>query len=148
MGAIRIDRTQLKAFFGSARGLLVVYFVALAFIAFWPTPVDRAAGSFLLWLGRVVPLLTYARVEFGANMLLFVPFGMLVAWLLPVRRYLAIGLGLVVSAGIEFVQWAALPARTPSIYDVLANTIGATAGFLLTLLVDASAKRRTSADHR
>jgi len=129
--AIRIDRTQLKAFVSSARGLLVVYFAVLALIAFWPTPVDRAAGSFLLWLGRVVPALNYTRVEFGANVLLFVPFGLLVAQVLRVHRYLAVALGFLVSVGIEIVQWLALPARTPSIYDVMANTIGAAIGALI-----------------
>lgn len=129
--AIRIDRTQLKAFVSSARGLLVVYFLLLALIAFWPTPVDRAAGSFLLWLGRVAPALNYTRVEFGANILLFIPFGLLVAQVLRARRYLAVALGFLASIGIELVQWLALPARTPSIYDVLANTIGAALGALI-----------------
>lgn len=134
MDVIRIGRTQLKAIIGSARGLLVVYFVVLAPIAFWPTPVDRAAGSFLLWLGRVVPALNYTRVEFSANVLLFVPFGLLVAQVLRVHRCLAVVLGFLVSVGIEFVQWLALPARTPSIYDVAANTIGAGLGVLIALL--------------
>lgn len=134
MDAIRIDRTQLRVFVSSARGLLVVYFVVLALIAFWPTPVDRAAGSFLLWLGRVVPLLSYSRVEFSSNVLLFVPFGLLVAQLLRSHRYLAVVLGFLARLGIELVQWLALPARTPSIYDVLANTIGAALGFLIVVI--------------
>lgn len=131
MEAIHRDRTQLKRFAGSARGLLVVYVVVLALIAFWPTPVDRAAGSFLLWLGRVVPLLNYTRVEFGANVVLFVPLGILLAQLLTVHRWLAVVIGMLTSAGIELVHWIALPARTPSGYDVLANTIGAGLGYLL-----------------
>mgnify|MGYP001407061018 CR=1 FL=1 len=143
VGGIRIDGAQLKAFFGSARGLLIVYFVALALIAFWPTPIDRAAGSFLLRLGRVVPLLSYTRIEFTANVLLFVPFGVLVALLLRVHRYLAVGFGLGLSIGIECVQWIALPARTPSIYDVLANTAGAALGFLIVQLSAAIRSRRT-----
>ncbi|WP_169923669.1 VanZ family protein [Propionicimonas paludicola] len=133
MTAIRIDRSESKGSVGSARGLLVIYLVILALIGFWPTPVDRAAGSFLLWLGRVVPMLSYTHLEFGANVLLFVPLGLLVTRMLRVHRYLSVVVGLLASVGIELVQWLALPARTPSLYDVLANTLGACLGLLIAL---------------
>ncbi len=116
---------------GSTRVELGVYAVVLALIGFWPSPVDRGTGAFLLWLGRVVPLFSYARLEFLSNVILFVPLGVLVARLLRVRRYLAIGVGLLVSAGIELIQWLLLPARTPSPVDVLANTIGTAFGVLI-----------------
>ena len=116
---------------GSTRVELGVYAVVLALIGFWPRPVDRGVGAFLLWLGRVVPMFSYARLEFVANVILFIPLGVLVARLLRVRSYLAVGVGILVSIGIELVQWLLLPARTPSAYDVLANTIGTAFGVLI-----------------
>jgi hypothetical protein len=56
---------------------LSAYVIALALIAFWPAPVDSGAGPLLRAVTRVFPLLTYARIEFGANILLFVPLGFL-----------------------------------------------------------------------
>ena len=130
---IRIDWTRLKASLGSTPGLLASYVVVLGLIAFWPTPVDRGASAFLLWLGRTIPVLSYARIEFSANVVLFLPLGVLVARMLPSRPWMAIVAGFLASICIELVQWIALPARTPSALDVLSNTLGAAIGCLATV---------------
>ncbi|MFT4307662.1 MAG: VanZ family protein [Microbacterium sp.] len=108
-----------------------VYALVLAAIAVWPTPVDGDAGPLLAFLRRVVPALTYARVEFGANILLFVPFGILLALILRRSRYLVLPIAFVTTVAIESVQGIVLALRTASVLDVVANTVGACVGLLL-----------------
>jgi glycopeptide antibiotics resistance protein len=79
------------------------------------------------WIG-------YGAVESGANVLLFVPFGLLATLgLQPKHRWAPIALGLASSAAIELGQLLFLPARTASWADVLANTSGAALGVLAAL---------------
>ncbi|SDQ43962.1 VanZ family protein [Microbacterium sp. cf332] len=114
-----------------ARLLLAAYIVVLAFIAFWPTPVDRDAGPLLRSITAAVPWLTYGRIEFAANIVLFVPFGWCAAigW----RRWHAVVIpaALAISVVIELAQGALLVERTSSVLDVVANTAGATVGWLI-----------------
>ncbi|WKK70812.1 hypothetical protein Q0F99_13705 [Rathayibacter oskolensis] len=68
----------------------VLYLGLLAAIAFWPTPVDAPAAGILAraigWLGRHgLGWIDYGVVESSANVLLFVPFGLLGALLLRAR---------------------------------------------------------------
>jgi hypothetical protein len=120
--------------------LLAGYGMALALIAFWPVHVDRPAMGFLRALARAVPLLTYDVVEFTANVLLFVPLGVLLAIAMPRRRAWAVPIALVVTAVIEMGQALFLDDRTASLGDVVANTLGAAVGLAIVLMVD----RRTS----
>jgi VanZ family protein len=77
----------------------------------------------------------YAFVESAANVLLFVPLGVLVVWVLGRRYWWAGGAaGMLLSALIELAQFLFLPARYPTLLDVAANTGGAILGSLLTLL--------------
>ncbi|QEW02164.1 VanZ family protein [Microbacterium lushaniae] len=127
--------------------LLVAYVVTLALIAFWPTHVDRDAGPFLDAIERIFPWATYRRIEFSANVALFVPFGMLLTLLM--RSWpLALCSGVAASLAIEFVQEIALPGRTASALDLLANAVGTGAGIAIALLiarVAASRRRPASA---
>ncbi|MFJ6653840.1 VanZ family protein [Microbacterium sp. NPDC091313] len=131
-------------------GVLCTYVLALALIAFWPTHVDRDAGPLLRAITRAIPWLTYGRMEFSANILLFVPFGLLLTLL--VRRWpWVIALGVASSATIELVQEFFLPGRTGSILDVVANGSGTVIGVLVGLVWLASTGRlrlatRTRAD--
>jgi VanZ family protein len=78
----------------------------------------------------------YAFVESASNVLLFVPLGALVVWILGKRYWWAGGaVGMVLSALIELAQFVFLPARYPTLLDVAANTAGASLGCLLMLLV-------------
>ncbi len=122
---------------------LAGYVVILGFITLWPTPVDRGGGGELLMkvLRRLhrwgIPdWIDYGFVEAASNILLFVPLGALVVWIMG-RSYWWVGgaAGLLLSAAIELAQFIFLPARYPSVADVLANTIGAALGGLLILLV-------------
>lgn len=113
---------------------LIAYIVVLALIAFWPTHVDADAGPLLEAIQRAFPWATYRRIEFTANIALFVPFGLLPTLLL--RSWpLALGLGVATSLLIECVQEVALPGRTASALDVLANSLGTAVGVALALLI-------------
>ena len=121
--------------------LLVAYVVTLALIAFWPTHVDRDAGPLLDAIERIFPWATYRRIEFAANVALFVPFGMLLTLLM--RSWpLALCSGVAASLAIEFVQEVALPGRTASALDVLANSLGTAAGIGLAVLITRAAAQR------
>lgn len=115
--------------------LLVVYLVALALIALWPVPVDSGSGDFLRAVTRAFPWATYPRIEFGANILLFVPLGWLLSVLLGRSRYLVLPIAIVVTVSIESVQALLLNQRTPSVLDIVANTTGACIGLIIAALV-------------
>jgi glycopeptide antibiotics resistance protein len=76
-------------------------------------------------------------IESGANVLLFIPFGILVAAFLPLRRaWLALLAGVVASLCIELGQEQFRPERFATPHDVLANALGTAIG---TVVVYASA---------
>ncbi|WP_284983033.1 VanZ family protein [Arthrobacter sp. efr-133-TYG-118] len=117
---------------------LLGYFVVLAFIAFWPTPVDQpAAGDLsvlldLLHQNGIPEWINYGFVEASANVLLFAPAGLLLAFSLRRKRWwqlLALGAG--VSGTIELGQLLFLPHRYSSVQDILMNTLGVGLGLVL-----------------
>jgi VanZ family protein len=114
---------------------LALYIGLLALIVLWPVPVDRPArgllGDVLETLHRhgVPAWINYGVVEAAANVLLFLPFGLLAGLLLPRRRrWLAAAGAVLLSAGIELAQSGLLPERFGTVQDVLANTAGAVLG--------------------
>jgi hypothetical protein len=119
----------------------VPYLIALAAIAFWPTPVDAGMRGELdritAWFARHgLPMIDYAFLEAGANVLLFVPLGLLLALLLPRRlAWVAVLVGLAASSLIELGQLLLLSARYATAQDVVMNTAGAAAGALLGVLL-------------
>lgn len=127
-----------------ARVLLTIYAVTLTAIALWPVPVDSGASGFLRRVERVLPLLTYQRVEFASNILLFVPLGLLLMLILR-RRYLILPIAIVVTVGIESAQGLLLDRRTPSMLDIIANTAGACIGMLIVAVVESLRTRRGAA---
>ncbi|PJJ55540.1 VanZ family protein [Compostimonas suwonensis] len=124
----------------TASWLAVAYAIAVGLIAFWPVPVDRAGYGTLLrvidWLQEHgMPWLNYSIVEFGANILFFVPFGILGVFILGARRWwLTIVLGFVATAGIEIVQYTFLSNRYATADDIIANTTGAVIGTVIGLV--------------
>ena len=83
-----------------------------------------------------MPWLTYGVIEFCANILLFVPFGVILALALPTRRRLVLPIALAVTVVIELGQAVLLTQRTPSLRDVLANFLGAAVGLLAVLVIE------------
>ncbi|MWV60023.1 VanZ family protein [Rathayibacter sp. VKM Ac-2754] len=131
-----------------------LYLAALTAIVFWPTPVDASftgvLARLIAWLGRRgLGWIDYGVIESGANVLLFVPFGLLGALLLRARwAWLAIVLAAATSTAIETAQLLLLSARYSSTQDVLMNTLGATlgaaAGIVLRAWLTARERRRAA----
>lgn len=125
-----------------ALAALGVYGVGLLLVVLWPQHVDRDLVPLIERVHEWFPPVTHARVEFAANVLLFVPPAALLATLLRRRRWLIAPLGFAASGLIELVQDALLPGRTADLRDVLANGTGAVLGLLLALVLDWRRARR------
>ena len=112
-------------------------------LVLWPGGVDSdlqsALWRFLHDLG--VEWLTFDVVQFAANVVLFIPIGLLVALILPRRwRWLVAPGVLAVSAAIEGVQ-ALLPNRHADLGDVIANTAGGLVGLAIAYVASRKAPR-------
>jgi hypothetical protein len=131
--------------------LTVLYLAAVGWITLNPAPGDPSGNPVLRTLIRTVAgipglgWVDYDVAEFTANILLFVPLGVLFTLLLGRWRWwltLAIGVGATLT--IEFVQLF-LPARFTDARDLLANTLGTLVGIALVArvaLVAPFARRR------
>lgn len=121
----------------AARSLLVPYLVVLALVVFLPARQAGQVTGIVGWAADQLALLGVPReptavvLEFLANIVLFVPFGGLVALAFPGTRWVTVLLvGCLVSTGIELVQLA-IPSRVATVSDVIANTAGTGVGLLL-----------------
>lgn len=113
---------------------MAVYAVVLVFIVWWPTSQIASSSVIHIWFflrdlgapGWVTP----RKIEFGTNILLFMPLSFLGATFRPrwgFGTWLLVGfLG---TSAIELTQLLVLTARSATIYDVLANTLGTVAGY-------------------
>jgi glycopeptide antibiotics resistance protein len=130
-----------------AGALMAAYLLVVGVLVFEPTA-DTAASSvdgvYNLLRGAGSPdWVTVERLEFAANVALFVPLTFLGRLLLPRWGLLRWGLvGLAGSAFIETVQLLFLPGRTPTLRDVVANTAGAVLGYLLITVLWRLVRRR------
>ena len=108
---------------------------------FWPSPVDRSvAGE----IRQVVDALqqagatavTYRRIEIFANVLMFVPLGVLGVLAFARARWWLVPVGcLVLSILVELTQLAFISDRFASIVDVVANVTGALVGAALARVI-------------
>jgi len=118
------------------------YLVGALVVGLWPTPVDAGLRGLI---ARALGLLHrdgfpsgfgYAALEFGANILFFIPIGVLICLLLPRRlQLLAIPIGALISGSIELSQLLLLPARFASWHDILADTSGAVIGVVIVVII-------------
>ncbi|MDO7881673.1 VanZ family protein [Salinibacterium soli] len=116
------------------------------------TPRSGAVDDSILWpLARffarfdATDWLTFSRLEFAANIALFVPLGLFFVLLLGRRQWwLAIFLGVVATVAIELAQ-RGIAGRVSDPRDLVANSIGAILGTLLALLLTAAGARRARA---
>jgi glycopeptide antibiotics resistance protein len=110
------------------------------------TPIDRCWFTALQSMVAMVRSwpgfgwFDYTWLERLANVALFLPLGGVLT-LLAGRWWLALATSAVLSALIELVQRAMLPERTASLGDIVANTVGATAGVAAVSLL---ARRRSA----
>ncbi|WP_343048027.1 VanZ family protein [Cellulomonas humilata] len=108
--------------------LFIAYLLAVAAITLGPAPApDETLGivrATVTWLNAHGVGVSYDGVEFAANVVMFVPFGVFVRGLLPTRpALLVIAIGAVTSLGIECAQLL-LPTRVSDPRDIVANTLG------------------------
>ncbi|KAA9150378.1 VanZ family protein [Microbacterium lushaniae] len=123
---------------------VAVYAAAALAILLSPVSPERLVAEATAWLRDGVGLSAVRQgwVEFGANVALFTPLGALVT--LAFRRPgVGIAAALILSAGAEIVQLA-LPGRTASARDILANVAGATVGALVVAVVRATRRHEKS----
>ncbi|QEO13661.1 VanZ family protein [Agromyces intestinalis] len=122
------------------RVLLLPYLVALALIVFLPAREAGRVTGIVGWAADVLASVGVPRepaataLEFGANIVLFVPFGALLALAWPrLGAWSTIGIGAALSVVIELVQLG-IPSRVSAVSDVVANTTGTAIGVLLVTL--------------
>jgi len=123
---------------------LVASIVVILLATMWPTPLDQgyegAIDKVLAVLHRngIPEWFGYNKLEFSANIAMFIPLGFLVALLLPQKMWwLALILCPALSVAIELVQGAVLDARVSSALDVVANSLGALIGILVAVAIRA-----------
>lgn len=124
------------------RKVLVAMLIPLAFVAFWPTPVDQPVQgvlvSILTSLHRhgIPPWFDYKFVEAVANLALFVPLGLVASLAFPAKRWWQVAsFGLLISCCIELGQLLFFHNRFASPLDLVTNTLGAVLGALLAALL-------------
>jgi glycopeptide antibiotics resistance protein len=118
-----------------------LYLGVVGFITLGPQPLDEGTDS-LVWrlLGffsrfDALSWITYATLEFWANVAMFVPVGLFFLLLLGRRRWwVAILLGVALTCLIEFAQMF-LPGRVSDPRDIVANSVGAFVGVIAALVV-------------
>lgn len=138
-----------------ARWALLACLVVVLIITFWPTPVDRPFYSQLVQVlsdlhrAGMPAWVNYGFVEFASNVIMFVPFGALIAlYSLPSLWWASGVLGLALSLSIELCQYLFLPERLASAGDLAANTAGALIGGGIVALIQARADARASRTRR
>jgi glycopeptide antibiotics resistance protein len=120
-----------------AAGLLAAYVVFVLVVTMTPNPVDQGFESSIT---RVLEILHrygvptwfgYNKLEFSANVAMFVPVGFLLGLAVPHRAWwLAVLAPVAFSSLIELTQLVLLPGRFATFTDILANSIGGWIGVL------------------
>ncbi|MFF7293135.1 VanZ family protein [Microbacterium sp. NPDC008134] len=123
-----------------ALGLGIPFLAGLVALTLTPSRVEQRMPNLLdVILSTVHRLgwasLDFTRLEILANVLVFVPVGILAFVLLPRPAWgLAFLVGPAISIGIEVFQRIALPHRAATVSDVIANSTGSTIGVVLAVL--------------
>ena len=139
------DAASPSGFRLAISGILLVFYLGVVLAAtMWPTPLDASYESTITRLLDIlhrhgVPeWFGYGRLEFSANVAMFVPLGFLLALTLAQRAWWAVLLLIPAFSGlIEYAQGQWLAARFASGWDVVANTLGGYVGAVLAYLVRA-----------
>lgn len=124
-----------------ALALSIPFLIGLAALTLTPSKVEDSMPNLLdVILTTTHRLgwewLDFTRLEIIANVLVFVPVGILAFLLLPRRVwFLALLVGPLLSAMIETAQRVALPHRAATVNDVVANSTGAILGVVVAVAV-------------
>jgi glycopeptide antibiotics resistance protein len=114
-----------------------VYLIAVGYLVWDPDPTAAPWAVYHLtaYLNRIGIGIEPSLVEFGLNVLMFVPMSFLGAFIVPRLRIADwVLIGFVASFAVEIVQKALLPTRTGSTRDIVSNTTGALLGAILAKL--------------
>jgi glycopeptide antibiotics resistance protein len=128
--------------------LLVTFCSVIAVITFWPGPPDPsgqdALKNFLAQAhaNGLPRWFSFGKVEFAANVLMFVPIGLFGALALPSRRWVIVPAAIAASATIEIAQALSLPDRVGTPRDVISNGLGAIIGYLAACWIVRAAQHR------
>lgn len=126
---------------------LVAYVAAVVAVLVLPIGYSQIVGSIGDWLRSALGASAFGDgwIELGANVLLFVPLGLLLTLLLR-RHWHGVMLALILSASAELAQLI-IPARQPSVRDILANVLGAAIGSALAWTLVVRRERVAAAPH-
>ena len=130
-----------------------LYLGLVGLLTLGPQPLDEGTDS-LVW--RILAFftrypslhLTYSSLEFLANVAMFIPVGLFFLLLLGRRRWwLAIVLGVALTCSIEAAQLV-IPGRVSDYRDVVSNSVGATVGVVIALMLTWPAAIRRARERR
>jgi glycopeptide antibiotics resistance protein len=137
---VRPPKSHVRELF-AATGLAVCIGVVL-FATMSPVPLDQGYSSSIerllgvLHRNGVPTWFGYNRLEFSANVLMFIPVGFLLTLLLPRKAWwLSILICLALSGGIEYTQSLLLTERFATVLDVIANSSGAVIGVVIAVTI-------------
>jgi glycopeptide antibiotics resistance protein len=123
-----------------ALALGIPFLAGLALLTLTPSRVEESMPNLLDLVLSIAHRLGWASLDFTrlevlANILVFIPVGILAFLLLPRRVWmLSLLVGPLLSLSIEAAQRIALPHRAATVTDVIANSSGATAGVAFAVL--------------
>jgi glycopeptide antibiotics resistance protein len=129
--------------------LLFVYLAVLGWVTLTPAGNIESSTSALAQLAQAMSAGTglrwidFALVEFAANIILFVPMGVIVLLLLGRERWwVVIAVGVIASCWIELAQGVWLPSRVADPRDLVSNSLGTALGVALVFLAAVPRARR------
>ena len=130
-------------------GLLLVYIAVIGFVTLTPRDDSRGsplADTILEFFDRyeATAWITFSVLERSANVVLFVPLGVLLAATLGRRHWISVvGSGVLYSVIIESCQAMFLPGRVADPIDVVMNGLGTAIGALLHSVIIGRVQPRT-----
>lgn len=124
---------------------LAIYLVIAGLVLTLPVSYRDVVAAIGGWLRSNLGISWFGTgwIEFGANILIFLPLGLLLT-LLVGHHWWGVLLALGVSALAELAQLV-IPSRQPSLRDIIANVLGAGIGAAIAWLImrrSATAQRR------
>lgn len=120
--------------------ITIIYLAAVASLTLQPQAAVYPGGA-VLWVTEllarfpVTAWMDLAVVEFGANVIMFVPFGVLFSLLLGRRRWWLVLISAFAATMLIETAQLFIPNRFSDPRDLLANTLGAAIGLVGTLVV-------------